>query len=53
MTRSLCMDNNVYAQIGVVLLVARLRFRPILMTSFAFILSVYPLVVADAAEGIR
>ena len=67
------MDNNVYTQIGVVLLIAlasknailivefareqraagksiveaaveaaRLRFRPILMTSFAFILGVYP-----------
>ncbi|HVN38409.1 MAG TPA: multidrug efflux RND transporter permease subunit [Myxococcota bacterium] len=74
------MDNNVYTQIGVVLLVAlssknailivefarqqrrrgvalveaateaaRLRFRPILMTSFAFILGVYPLVVAGGA----
>jgi HAE1 family hydrophobic/amphiphilic exporter-1 len=74
------MDNNVYTQIGVVLLVAlssknailivefareqrargldiaaaaieaaRLRFRPILMTSFAFILGVYPLVVAEGA----
>jgi HAE1 family hydrophobic/amphiphilic exporter-1 len=74
------MDNNVYTQIGVVLLVAlasknailivsfarerrarglaiaeaaveaaRLRFRPILMTSFAFILGVYPLVVASGA----
>ena len=74
------MDNNVYTQIGVVLLIAlasknailivefareqrarglsiadaaveaaRLRFRPILMTSFAFILGVYPLVVADGA----
>lgn len=73
-------DNNVYTQIGVVLLVAlasknailivefareqrarglglaeaaveaaRLRFRPILMTSFAFILGVYPLVVARGA----
>jgi HAE1 family hydrophobic/amphiphilic exporter-1 len=28
---------------------ARLRFRPILMTSFAFILGVYPLVIADGA----
>ncbi|HWE35217.1 MAG TPA: multidrug efflux RND transporter permease subunit [Isosphaeraceae bacterium] len=28
---------------------ARLRFRPILMTSFAFILGVYPLVVAEGA----
>ena len=74
------MDNNVYTQIGVVLLIAlasknailivefareqrergldvaaaaveaaRLRFRPILMTSFAFILGVYPLVVAGGA----
>jgi len=74
------MDNNVYTQIGVVLLVAlasknailivefareqrasgkglaesaveaaRLRFRPILMTSFAFILGVYPLVGAHGA----
>jgi HAE1 family hydrophobic/amphiphilic exporter-1 len=74
------MDNNVYTQIGIVLLVAlasknailivefareqrqrgltivdaareaaRLRFRPILMTSFAFILGVYPLVVAQGA----
>jgi HAE1 family hydrophobic/amphiphilic exporter-1 len=74
------MDNNVYTQIGVVLLVglasknailivefareqrasgksiadaaveaARLRFRPILMTSFAFILGVFPLVVARGA----
>jgi HAE1 family hydrophobic/amphiphilic exporter-1 len=74
------MDNNVYTQIGVVLLIAlasknailivefareqrarglgvaeaaveaaRLRFRPILMTSFAFILGVYPLVIAKGA----
>ncbi|MCW5892076.1 MAG: multidrug efflux RND transporter permease subunit [bacterium] len=74
------MDNNVYTQIGVVLLIAlasknailivefarehrakglsvveatieaaRLRFRPILMTSFAFILGVYPLVIASGA----
>jgi hydrophobic/amphiphilic exporter-1 (mainly G- bacteria), HAE1 family len=74
------MDNNVYTQIGVVLLIAlasknailivefardqraagksiveaavtasRLRFRPILMTSFAFILGVAPLVVASGA----
>ncbi len=74
------MDNNVYTQIGIVLLIAlasknailivefardqraagksivdaavaaaRLRFRPILMTSFAFILGVYPLVVASGA----
>lgn len=74
------MDNNVYTQIGVVLLIAlasknailivefarelhaggrsvteaavqaaRLRFRPILMTSFAFILGVYPLVIARGA----
>jgi hydrophobic/amphiphilic exporter-1 (mainly G- bacteria), HAE1 family len=74
------MDNNVYTQIGVVLLIAlasknailivefardqrasgksiieaavnasRLRFRPILMTSFAFILGVAPLVAASGA----
>ncbi len=74
------MDNNVYTQIGIVLLIAlasknailivefardlrargetiadaavhaaQLRFRPILMTSFAFILGVYPLVVAEGA----
>lgn len=74
------MDNNVYTQIGLVLIIAlasknailivefardlrhkgasildaavdasRLRFRPILMTSFAFILGVYPLVVAQGA----
>ncbi|HYD49711.1 MAG TPA: efflux RND transporter permease subunit, partial [Terriglobales bacterium] len=77
------MDNNVYTQIGVVLLIAlasknailivefarhlrsqghgiaeaaieaaRLRFRPILMTSFAFILGVYPLVVAEGAGAV-
>ncbi|MCE5335363.1 MAG: multidrug efflux RND transporter permease subunit [Desulfobacteraceae bacterium] len=74
------MDNNVYTQIGIVLLIAlasknailivefarelrakgegikdaavhaaRMRFRPILMTSFAFILGVYPLVNAEGA----
>ncbi len=73
-------DNNVYTQIGVVLIIAlasknailivefarelrlagrtvreaaveaaRLRFRPILMTSFAFILGVLPLVWATGA----
>jgi hydrophobic/amphiphilic exporter-1 (mainly G- bacteria), HAE1 family len=72
--------NNLYTQIGLVLLIAlgsknailvveyarqrrtegleivsaavegaRLRFRPILMTSFAFILGVFPLVVATGA----
>ena len=77
------MDNNIYTQIGVVLLIAlssknailivefareqrarglsivdaaitasRLRFRPILMTSFAFILGVYPLVVAHGAGAV-
>ncbi len=77
------MDNNVYTQIGIVLLIAlacknailivefavearqkkglslfdaamdaaRLRFRPILMTSFAFILGVFPLVIASGAGG--
>jgi HAE1 family hydrophobic/amphiphilic exporter-1 len=74
------MDNNVYTQIGIVLIIAlasknailivefarelrlagrtvreaaveaaRLRFRPILMTSFAFILGVLPLVWATGA----
>jgi hydrophobic/amphiphilic exporter-1 (mainly G- bacteria), HAE1 family len=73
-------DNNIYTQIGIVLLVAlssknailivevaremrakgtdlyeaaveasRRRFRPILMTSFAFILGVVPLVFAEGA----
>src|ERR1700683_1243491 len=72
--------NNLYTQIGLILLIAlgsknailvveyarqrraegmeivaaavegaRLRFRPILMTSFAFILGVFPLVVAAGA----
>ncbi len=74
------MDNNIYTQIGIVLLVAlasksailivefaksiheqgksrveaaieaaRLRFRPILMTAFTFILGVLPLVIATGA----
>ena len=74
------MDNNVYTQIGIVLIIAlasknailivefarelrargesivdaavhasRLRFRPILMTSFAFILGILPLVNAVGA----
>jgi len=76
------MDNNIYTQIGMVLIIAlasknailiveyardlrmeghsifdaaieasRLRFRPILMTSFAFILGVLPLVFAEGAGG--
>ena len=74
------MDNNVYTQIGIVLIIAlasknailivefaqslrrkgrsildaaveasRLRFRPIVMTSFAFILGILPLVNATGA----
>ncbi len=74
------LDNNVYTQIGLVLLVglatknailivefakdkyesglsaaeaaveaSRLRFRPILMTAFSFILGVIPLLIADGA----
>jgi hydrophobe/amphiphile efflux-1 (HAE1) family protein len=73
-------DNNVYVQIGLILVIglaaknsvlivefarhlrsqgtpiaeaateaARLRFRPILMTSFAFIIGVIPLVLANGA----
>jgi HAE1 family hydrophobic/amphiphilic exporter-1 len=73
-------DNNIYTQVGLVLMIAlasknailvvefarelreagmsiteaaveatRRRFRPIVMTSFAFILGVVPLVVADGA----
>src|SRR4029077_11846866 len=76
------MDNNIYTQIGIVLIIAlasknailivefarelrmkgrsiteaaieasRLRFRPILMTSFAFILGVVPLVWAKGAAA--
>jgi hydrophobic/amphiphilic exporter-1 (mainly G- bacteria), HAE1 family len=77
---ALRIDNNLYVQIGIMLLIAlsaknailivevarerleqgvsafdaaiegaRARFRPILMTSFAFILSVVPLVLATGA----
>src|SRR5580692_505097 len=79
--QGLGIDNNLYTQIGIILLIAlsaknailivevalelhvrdrkpllesaieaaRARFRPILMTSFAFILGVAPLVVASGA----
>src|SRR6202051_1860089 len=78
--QGLGIDNNLYVQIGLVLLIAlsaknailivevarelrakgqpiidaavnaaRARFRPILMTSFAFILGVAPLVIATGA----
>jgi hydrophobic/amphiphilic exporter-1 (mainly G- bacteria), HAE1 family len=74
------MDNNIYTQIGIVLIIAlasknailivefardlrlaghgileaaaeaaQKRFRPILMTSLAFILGVFPLVIAEGA----
>jgi hydrophobic/amphiphilic exporter-1 (mainly G- bacteria), HAE1 family len=74
------MDNNIYTQVGIVLIIAlasknailivefardlrnqgrsildaaveasRLRFRPILMTSFAFIFGIFPLVGATGA----
>jgi multidrug efflux pump subunit AcrB len=77
------MDNNIYTQVGLVLLVAlaaknailivefvrderakgkglleaavegaKVRFRPIIMTSFAFILGVFPLVVAAGAGAV-
>lgn len=77
------MDNNVYTQIGIVLIIAlasknailivefarelrargktileaavqasQMRFRPIVMTSFAFILGVVPLVMADGAGAV-
>ena len=78
------MENDIYTQIGIVLLIAlacknailivefavearqkkglsvyesaidaaKLRFRPILMTSFAFILGVFPLVIAKGAGGV-
>ena len=76
------MDNNIYTQVGIVLIIAlasknailivefarelrskgrttleaaveasRLRFRPILMTSFAFILGIFPLVERDGGRA--
>jgi multidrug efflux pump subunit AcrB len=76
--------NNIYTQIGLVLLIAlaaanaillvefakemrddgrllvaaavaggRLRFRAVLMTSFAFVLGVVPLVLASGAENVN
>jgi HAE1 family hydrophobic/amphiphilic exporter-1 len=79
-TMSRSLDNNIYTQIGLVLLIgmasknailivefakqlyeegrspfdaaleaARLRFRPILMTAFSFILGVIPLLIATGA----
>jgi len=53
---SLGVANNLYTQIGIILMIreaaidaARSRFRPILMTSFAFGLGVVPLVLATGA----
>lgn len=47
--------KDIYAQggtlTGAAVHAARLRFRPILMTSFAFILGVFPLVVASGASS--
>jgi hydrophobic/amphiphilic exporter-1 (mainly G- bacteria), HAE1 family len=76
-------ENNIYTQIGIVLLIglanktsillvefakthhengysifdsaleaARLRLRPVLMTAFAFILGVFPLVIASGAGAV-
>src|SRR5690554_6989575 len=47
--------KDIYAQGGTLadaaVHAARLRFRPILMTSFAFILGVFPLVIASGASS--
>ena len=46
------MDNNVYTQIDLVLIIVLARKNAILMTSFAFILGVLPLMLATGAGAI-